>query len=597
MRLIVQVILFVFAMDGTAFASFVLPGNKLEGSPSPYLAMHGKDAIKWQTWSPETIGLAKRSGRLLLVSVGYYACYWCHVMHRESYEDPRIAAYLNTHFIPVKVDRELNAGLDDELQHFAGDVLHQGGWPLNAFVTPEGYPLSVALYQRPDDFLRTLNRVQARWSREREALGALARAAAPQPAPIPIAQYTEAERAALLRSFLDSVQEESDTLQGGFGNASRFPHVAQLNLLLAIQSIQPDPKREDWLRLTLDAMADRALRDHVYGGFFRYTTDPGWSVPHFEKMLYDNSQLAMLYLAAAKVFNEPRYQDVARSTLDFMLTVLRDPGSGGFYSSTSAVDRQGREGAAYLWSEDSLKAILSPAEMEVARKVWRLDHSPFESNDVLPAEYEQVKGDEREVMDSAYRKLRAARPITDVPLDRKMLTGVNGMALSAFSRAAGLGDRYRKAASESYKFLASQWRNGRLGKGQSGIRILPGAELEDYAFGATGLLDFARTFKNGQAESLALQWAKQGWRVFSDSAGWKRDQTSLLKSARPVAVLEDGVIPSPSATLISVSLHLNDPELASKARNALGWRSEVMQRDPFAYPGQIGLLNEPFDLH
>jgi hypothetical protein len=596
MQLIVQVVLFLFAIDGFACASIVLPDNKLAGSPSPYLAMHGKDAINWQTWSPETFDLAKRSGRLLFVSVGYYACHWCHVMHRESYENPQIAAYLNAHFIPVKVDRELNTGLDDELQRFTANVIHQGGWPLNAFVTPEGYPLSVVLYQRPEDFLKTLNRIEGRWSTEAEKLASLARVAAPHPAPLSIAQYDQGEREALLKSFLDSVQVEADPLLGGFGEVSKFPHVPQLNLLLTIQTKLPDPKSEAWLRLSLNSMADRALRDHIYGGFFRYTTDPGWSVPHFEKMLYDNTQLAVLYLRAAEVFNEPRYQDVARTTLDFMLTVLHDSSSGGFYSSTSAVDNQGREGAAYLWSDESLKAVLSPEELKVARKVWQLDHSPFDTGDHLPADYEQVKGDEREVISNSYRKLRAARPNIDVPVDKKMLTGLNGMALSAFSRAAGLDDRYRKAAIELYQFLASQWRNGRLRKGQFGNQILPDAELEDYAYGARGLLDFAKAFKNQRAESLARQWAKQGWKIFSGLSGWKRDKASLLKSTQPGAVLEDGVIPSPSAVLIAVSLRLNNPELAKKAQRALGWRSEAMQRDPFAYPGQIGLLNGRFNL-
>ncbi|MGA7179893.1 MAG: DUF255 domain-containing protein [Thiobacillaceae bacterium] len=595
MRLIVRAVSILFLVYGPAFASGLLPGNKLEGSPSPFLAMHGRDTIKWQTWSPEAFDLAKRSGRLLFVSVGYFACHWCHVMHHESYENPRIAAYLNAHFIPVKVDRELNTGLDDELQRFASDIIHQGGWPLNAFVTPQGYPLSVVLYQRPDEFLKTLDRIAERWSRDQEKLAEMARLAAPHPQPLSVAPYGPQQQLSLLNSFLDSAQAESDPLQGGFGEVSKFPHVPRLNLLLAIQTKSPDPKREAWLRLSLDSMADRGLRDHVYGGFFRYTTDPGWTVPHFEKMLYDNAQLAMLYLRAARVLNEPRYQEVGRTTLDFMLSVLRDPESGGFYSSTSAIDSQGREGAAYLWSYESLKSLLSPEELRVARRVWQLDRSSFDSGYFLPAEYQQVTADERDVLSGAYHKLRTARPNVDVPRDRKMLTGLNGLALSAFSHAAVLDDRYRNAANKLYTFMASQWRNGSVRKGQFGHQILPDPELEDYAYGASGLLDFAEAMKNKQAESLAHKWAIEGWKNFSGVSGWRREKSPLLKSARPRAVLEDGVIPSPSAVLIAASLRLNTPESVEKAQRALNWHSAEIQSDPFAYPTQIGLINGLFD--
>ncbi|HYP67926.1 MAG TPA: DUF255 domain-containing protein [Thiobacillaceae bacterium] len=589
-HLLVLVSLVLFS--GLACASSVLPGNRLKDNPSPYLALHGEDPVAWQTWSAETLALARRSGRLLFVSVGYFACHWCHVMHRESYRNPRIAAYLNAHFIPVKIDRELNSGLDEALQGFAANVIHQGGWPLNVFVTPQGYPLTAVLYQPPTDFLHTLTRVQERWSEEPANLASLARTAVSPVRPLSGAGYGAEERRALLDAFLIQARTEADSLAGGFGEVAKFPHVPQLSLLLNRQSTSPDPVTGSWLRLTLNAMASRALRDHVYGGFFRYTTDPGWTVPHFEKMLYDNAQLAMFYLRAADILHDLRYEKVARSTLDFLLEFLRDPASGAFYSSTSAVDRRGKEGVAYLWSREALQARLSPQQMKLARRIWHLDQpSPFDSGQYLPAEYEPPGVDDEALLESAYGSLKTARANQDIPRDTKMLTGLNGLALSAFSRAGKLDIRYRKAAAGLYRFMRGQWRDGRLQKGQSGRQALRGAELEDYAYGAAGLLDFAEAFKDERARKLAYSWVKRGWQDFSTSAGWMRERAPLLKSMQPRAVLEDGALPSPAAVLIDASLRLKAPELAWQAGRALGWRSAAMERDPFAYPTQITLLN------
>jgi uncharacterized protein YyaL (SSP411 family) len=240
-----------------------------------------------------------------------------------------------------------------------------------------------------------------------------------------------------------------------------------------------------------------------------------------------------------------------------------------------------------------LQAGLSAEELKLAQRVWHLNQpSPFESGQYLPANYEQLAGNEEALLESAYGKLRAARPNNDIPRDTKMLTGLNGLALSAFSRASHLDIRYRKAAEGLYLFMHEQWRKGSLDKGRSRHRALPGAELEDYAYGAAGLLDFAEAFKDREARTLAYLWVKRGWQNFSSAAGWMRERAPLLKSIQPKAVLEDGPLPSPAAVLIDASLRLKAPELAWQARRALGWRSAAMERDPFAYPSQISLLNQ-----
>ncbi|MGE5318929.1 MAG: thioredoxin domain-containing protein [Hyphomicrobiaceae bacterium] len=318
--------------------------NQLADHPSPYLALHGHDPVAWQEWNAATIARARRESKLLYVSVGYFACRWCHVMQRESYQNPQIAALLNRDFIPVKVDRELNTGLDDALQVFSARLRSAAGWPLNAFVTPQGYPAYVVLYEPPDAFRALLTQLSARWAADSAGIRRLAMLAAPPAgAPPTDAPLTATRSAKAWDRLIASVWQEADTLRGGFGQVSKFPMAPQLSALLDRQTRQPDARLAGFLRLTFNQMATRGMRDHVGGGFFRYTVDPDWDAPHFEKMLYDNAQLAILYLRAAAVLDQPGYREVVRSTLGFMRDELQDA-SGGFYSSTSAVDASGREG-------------------------------------------------------------------------------------------------------------------------------------------------------------------------------------------------------------------------------------------------------------
>ena len=363
------------------------PVNRLAGHPSPYLALHGHDPVAWQEWDADTVARARRENKLLFVSVGYFACHWCHVMQRESYKNTQIAEMLNRDFIPVKVDRELNSGLDDALQTFSARLNGVSGWPLNAFVTPEGYPAFVLLYAPPDDLSKLLTRLSGRWASDQAGIRRLARQVAPPPPQRPVSVPLTAARTDLAwQQFMAGVWQEADTLRGGFGQVSKFPMAPQLHALLERQAKQPDARLAEFLRLTFDQMAARAMHDHIGGGFFRYTVDPGWDTPHFEKMLYDNADLAVLYLQAATVLQQPRYREIARSTLDFMQDELLDA-SGGMYSSTSAVDDAGREGATYLWEPEELKRRLPPEAYEAARRVWRLDAARNFDGGYLPAEY------------------------------------------------------------------------------------------------------------------------------------------------------------------------------------------------------------------
>jgi uncharacterized protein YyaL (SSP411 family) len=567
------------------------PSNQLANHPSPYLALHGHDPVAWQEWNAGTLARARRENKLLFVSVGYFACHWCHVMQRESYKNPQIAALLNRDFIPVKVDRELNSGLDDALQSFSAQLNGAAGWPLNAFVTPEGYPAFVVLYVPPDDLRKLLTRLSGRWSRDQAGIRDLARQVAPSPAPLPARAPLNAARAEVAwQRFMAAIWQEADTLHGGLGQVSKFPMAPQLNALLARQQLQPDARLAEFLRLTFDQMAARGLHDHIGGGFFRYTTDPEWDTPHFEKMLYDNAQLAMLYLQAAAVLDQPHYREIARSTLDFMQDTLLDA-RGGFYSSTSAVDEAGREGATYLWEPDELKRRLSPEAYAAVRRVWRLDTARSFTEGYLPAEYNTPTADERKLLSEVEIILRPVRRARSLPKDDKMNAGLNGLALSAFSQATQLDPAYRKRADHLQRFLLTRLvRDGHLMKAMAHGQFLPQAELEDYAYVVQGLLDHADATGNRQSRDLAGKLAHIAWQLFWSERGWKYEARPLLATLQAEPALTDGALYSPSDVLILATLRLPAPELNRLARRAASLRLPAMERDPYAYPTRVRLL-------
>ena len=565
--------------------------NQLAQHPSPYLALHGQDPVAWQEWNADTVARARRENKLLFVSVGYFACHWCHVMQRESYKNPAIAALLNRHFIPVKIDRELNNGVDDTLQLFSERLNGVAGWPLNAFITPEGYPSFVVLYVPPEQFRGVLTNVSGRWTADAQTIRKLAQQAAPAaPTPPPSEALTAANVATATQRFLTSIGQEADNLQGGFGQSIKFPLTPQLATLLELQAHKPDAKQGVFLRLTLDQMAARGLRDHVGGGFFRYTTDPDWNTPHFEKMLYDNAQLTLVYLHAAEVLKQPLYRSVAASTLDFMQQSLQSP-RGGFYTSASAVDRMGREGAVYLWETQQLKSLLTPEQYAVASKIWRLNQArPFEYG-FLPIEHSAPNASERALLDQAYATLRAARKSRALPLDTKLNAGLNGLALSAFARGQALDPSYKNSAMRLRQFIERDLvRGNQLVKARTAKRVLSGAELEDYAYVVQGLLDYADVNRDARARALAQKLARTAWTLFWGPTGWKREAQSLLATLPTEAVIADGALASPSEILNLASLQSGDADLMQQVKRVAAWQAPAMSKDPFAYPTRIRVL-------
>ncbi len=564
--------------------------NQLKHHPSPYLAMHAADPVAWQDWGPAAVERARREGKPLFISVGYFSCHWCHVMQRESYRNPDIAAFLNRHFVPVKVDRELEAALDARLIEFAERTRGQGGWPLNVFVTPEGYPMYAALYLPPAEFKSVLERLQGLWSKDRAGLERLARDEAKRAA-------VPAEAPVVTGSFVEQALTQADFIHGGFGDQSKFPSAPQLEALLARAAAKPEPRLQELLKLTFDHMADLGLYDHVGGGFFRYTVDPSWKTPHFEKMLYDNALLARAYLHAAKVLRTPRYEQVARATLDFMARELHAP-DGALIASLSAVDDKDVEGGYYLWNADELTALLSEQETKVLRLAFGMqDAAPFEAGYLPLRSLPMVEVAKRLGMDTtavesvlsqALEKLHRARGKRALPRDTKLLAGWNGLALAAFAEAARVtGEaKYRDVAAGIHGYLMrALWDGKTLKRAVDKGRAVGAVALEDYAYVTQGLLEWARLTDSTADYTQATGVARVAWQRFYDTRGWRLDERSLIQTAGAEPALADGPLPSPSAVLIEATLVLaektGDMTLARQARTARDLARTAVQRDRF----------------
>ena len=581
----------------------------LADDSSPYLQLHAGDPVHWRRWEASSMEEARRSGRLVFVTVGYFSCYWCHVMRRESFSDSGIAEMLNTAFVPMIVDRELEPALDEYLNAFVQATRGYSGWPLNVFLTPEGHPLLGAVYLPPEQFRTLLRRLTVAWQQRR---GELEKAAADAAGELQsghqqIQEITvdRASVAPILETFVQQSNRIADELEGGFGDTSKFPSVPQLRTLLLVQGMAQEPNLTEFLMLTLRQMADNGLRDHLGGGFFRYTTDPNWLTPHFEKMLYDNALLADLYLQAAEALDTPGLALVAHDTLDFMLAELwRD---GAFDSSLSAVDDKDVEGGYYLWDRETLERVLDDDEQRVADLAWQLTGPPPFEQGYLPvagadgAAIAEQLAIEVEAVDalvvSARDKLRAERRSRTLPRDSKQLTAWNGIALGALARAGARPDgaRYLAAARRLREVFASElWTGSVLLRARgAGSAVGPGS-LQDYAYAADGLLSLARTTHSAADYELVRRILVDAWRRFHTEHGWRRTGASLIPMLPPSPAISDGPIPSPSATILAASLEtaafLQDEELRGQAEAAMRRAGPDLAEQPFFYASHLAVL-------
>jgi len=576
--------------------------NRLQSSTSPYLLQHAHNPVDWHPWDAEALAQAKALDRPIFLSIGYSACHWCHVMERESFEDPVTAAVLNAHFVCIKVDREERPDLDDLYMDAVQALTGRGGWPMSVWLTPDLEPFYGGTYfpiqarHGLPGFRELLEAIAEAWrerrpkvlAQARQLAEGLAKAAEMRPGPgLP--------DPAILDRALADLRHRYDGAWGGFTPAPKFPAQHAVELILR-RGTGTDLAMA---RRTLDAMWEGGMFDHLGGGFARYSVDGRWLVPHFEKMLYDNAQLASTYLAGFQALREPRYADIARDTLDYLLRDMRDP-SGGFHSAEDA-DSEGEEGRFYVWTPAQIEEVLG-AEAEAFSRAYGVTAAGnFEGANVLHRfSADPAQGVDEAGLAACRERLRVFREGRVRPAkDDKVLAAWNGLALSAFARGARiLGEaRFLTAARELGAFLLTVlWEDGILYRVyRHGVRHTPGF-LEDYTAVAAGLVDLheadgdPRWLLGAQALVEAMRERfedpEEGG-FFSTGAG----APDLLFRQKP---FQDGVIPSgntlAAGVLLRLSHHLDRSDLALSAQRTLACAEPMMARVPGAFLALLGVL-------
>ncbi len=576
--------------------------NRLSSESSPYLLQHAENPVDWYPWGEEAFRRAKAEGKPVFLSVGYSTCHWCHVMARESFSDPVTAQILNRHFISVKVDREERPEVDEIYMTATQLLTGGGGWPNSVFLTPEGKPWFAGTYFPPADrygqpgFPTLLNKLAELWRTRRGEAEAAAeqiwrelektvRSPSPPAAEPPGMETVDRGLKELKRAF--------DRERGGFGPAPKFPPHSALRLLIAEYRARRDPSLLEPVLVTLRAMAAGGIRDHLGGGFHRYSTDARWFAPHFEKMLYDNGQLLGTYAEAFELTGEEIFARAARETAGWALREMRDPG-GGFYTALDA-DSEGEEGKFYTWSREETLDLLGREEGELFCRVygvtpegnWREEHSPAaERTNILylpspPNKTARDAGLKPEQLESrltaARNKLLAARDKRVRPSrDEKILADLNGLMISGLARAGrtlkepGLIESAREAARY---ILDKGWIDGRLRHNcRPGSRSGPGY-LDDYAFLAAGLLDLYDASGEERWLGSARELADGARKLFRDpetgtyffTTRDKSGSISLFRTSDPY----DRAVPSGNGEIALLLLRL------AGLTGADGYRKEV----------------------
>ncbi len=481
--------------------------NRLAEETSPYLLQHADNPVDWYPWGPEALKRARDEDKPILLSIGYSACHWCHVMEHESFENDDIAAIMNEHFVNIKVDREERPDLDTIYMSAVQAMTHHGGWPMTMFLTPDGRPFYGGTYFPPSDrgqmpgFPRVLASVVAAYQTRRSDLEEQAAQIADHLSDqMPTGTGTTDLSPEVLETAAREMARHFEPRYGGFGRAPKFPQPMTMDFLL--RQYQRHGREQDlqMVEHTLRHMAHGGLYDQLGGGFHRYSTDNEWLVPHFEKMLYDNAQLARLYLHAYQVTGKTLYRRITEETLDYVRREMTS-GDGGFYSTQDA-DSEGEEGKFFLWSPDEVTTILGPGDARIFKAYYDVSRrGNFEGRNILNIridpdnvahEHGLTSEALQEVLARGRQKLLAVRETRIKPgRDEKVLTSWNGLMLRAFAEASIVLDRpdYLEIGIHNARFIRNHLtRQDRLLRSYKDGKAKLNGYLEDYAFLAWGLL-------------------------------------------------------------------------------------------------------------
>jgi uncharacterized protein YyaL (SSP411 family) len=552
--------------------------NRLARETSPYLLQHAHNPVDWYPWGEEAFAHARAENKPVLLSIGYSACHWCHVMERECFEDPGIAGLMNERFVNVKVDREERPDVDDVYMRAVQLMIGRGGWPLTVFLTPDGRPFHGGTYFPPVDrhglpgFPRVLDAIsRAFHERPQDVAKSVAQLVAGVQRSEESGASPVALDPALPRRAAEALVRHVDTQYGGLGGAPKFPHSRAFQLLLRQWRATGRQDLLEAVTLTARYMADGGIYDHIGGGFHRYSVDAHWLVPHFEKMLYDNAELPRLYLELFQATGEPACGRVVRETLDYLLREMRHE-EGGFYAATDA-DSEGEEGKFFVWTPAEVAAVVEPGDVELVSRYWDItEEGNFEGKNIahVTLTVEQIAkffGRSPEsaaaAIAEARRRLFAARSLRVPPgRDDKILTSWNALAIGTLAEAGRVLDetRYVAAAEAAADFLWSEVRrDGSLLHGWAKGRAKQGAFLDDHAFLAAACIDLYEATGDSRHLARARELAGALEERFRDEAGGgyfftSHDGESLIVRTKSGA---DGSIPSGNAVAAVALLRLH----------------------------------------
>ena len=477
--------------------------NRLVNETSPYLLQHADNPVDWYPWGEEALTKARVEDKPIFLSIGYSACHWCHVMAHESFEDEAIAAILSEHFVSVKVDREERPDLDSIYMSAVQALTGRGGWPMSVFLTPGGRPFHGGTYYPPErrygmhSFRDVLNAIADAWQNRREELDAstvkIVEALRGRQGTSSGASRSRELSASTIDAAYQAMADGFDRRRGGWGGAPKFPQPMALEFLLRYHYTTGDVRALAMVKQTLEAMASGGMYDQIGGGFHRYSVDERWLVPHFEKMLYDNAQLARVYLHAWQVTGDPFLRAVAEETLDYVIQEMTSP-EGGFYSTQDA-DSEGEEGKFFVWTLQEIGEALGDDCEAFISAYGVTAEGNFEGANIL----ELVgKSDQRDELAAARAALHNVREQRVRPgRDDKVLASWNGLMLAAFAEAARVLDRddYRRVAERNAGFLLHELRGaeGRLLHTWKEGRARLNGYLVDYSYVVDGLLELYQT--------------------------------------------------------------------------------------------------------
>lgn len=605
--------------------------NRLINETSPYLLQHAHNPVDWYPWSEEALEKAKREDKPIMLSVGYSACHWCHVMERESFENEEIAAIMNAQFVSIKVDREERPDIDNIYMQAVQALTHSGGWPMTVFLTPDGRPFYGGTYFPPHDrrygsqvmpgFPRVLMSMADAYKNRREDVEEQAAELAnylKQHSSAPLHSKNVAPAGTLPLELLNNASRELaadfDPVHGGFGNAPKFPNTMALEFLLRVdchrtkgeigtRSTHPE---SEIVETTLQHMAHGGIYDQLGGGFHRYSVDAEWLVPHFEKMLYDNALLSRIYLHTYLVTGKAFYRRIVEETLDYVVREMTAP-TGGFYSTQDA-DSEGEEGKFFLWTPTEIEAVLPPEDAALFMHYYDVtQQGNFEGKNILHAsedaqhvaEGQQSPG--QDVLALARLKLFKAREQRVKPgRDEKILTSWNGLMLRSFAEAAQHLSRsdYLQVATRNAEFLLSELRrDGRVLRTYKDGRGRLNGYLEDYAFLADGLLALYEA-------SFESRWFVEAHRLMDDAITLFADQQNggffdtgsdhEALVSRPKDIMDNATPAGNSVAaeaLLRLAAFTGEEAYRQRADDYLRSLADIMVQHPQAFGHALGALD------